>query len=302
MKELIKKIHNDNFRWYDFWGVSLLITFCAFNLAPYIGFLLIMGVLRLSGIMGVPIDTSDPFTQITCQYMLFSGIWIFIVLVLLLIKPEKEFLAKIGPKTKGNNWRLFLIGIVAGFAANMICIVAALLNKDIAVYFDKIQPLKSIVVFLAVFVQSSAEELVCRGYIYNKLRRGYRHPAVAIIGNALLFGSIHLKNNGVTPLAIAVIVLFGIWASLIVYYFDSIWCAMALHTAWNYTQNVLMGLPNSGIVFDFSIFKLDVASARDSFAYNVKFGVESTIMCLIVMFVGIGLTIFLGQRRKPAQA
>ncbi len=34
---------------------------------------------------------------------------------------------------------------------------------------------------------------------------------------------------------------------------------MGVHMAWNYTQNIIFGLPNSGIVSGFSLFKLDAA-------------------------------------------
>ena len=57
--------------------------------------------------------------------------------------------------------------------------------------------------------------------------------------------------------------------SLMVYYMDSLWCAFAVHTAWNFTQNILFGLPNSGINVPYSVFKLNAATARDSFAYNI---------------------------------
>ena len=298
MKELIKKIHNDNFQWYDFWGFILLIAFIAFFFAPIMGGFLTAGPIFLLMQLGVPIDLNDPFLTITVMYLTPIGVWIFMILFMHFFKPDQPILDRIGPKAMGNTGRMLLIGIALGFVSNGICALAALLNKDIALYFASFQPLKNLVVFLAIFVQASAEELVCRGYIYNKLRRGYRHPAVAIIGNAVIFGSIHLNNRGVTPLAIAVIVFFGIWCSLIVYYYDSLWCAMALHAAWNYTQNVLFGLPNSGLVFDFSIFKLDAASARNSFAYDVTFGVEATIMCLIVLLVAIAITILTAPRSR----
>ena len=44
----------------------------------------------------------------------------------------------------------------------------------------------------------------------------------------------------------------------------------ALHQR-NFTQNILLGLPNSGNVVPFSIFKLE--GAADSLVYNVGFGI-----------------------------
>ena len=56
---------------------------------------------------------------------------------------------------------------------------------------------------------------------------------------------------------------------------------MGVHTAWNFTQNFLFGLPNSGLVSEASIWGLDAASARDSLVYNVAFGVEGAVPAVI---------------------
>ena len=68
-----------------------------------------------------------------------------------------------------------------------------------------------------------------------------------------------------------------------VYYMDSLWCAFAVHTAWNFTQNILLGLPSSGINVPYSVYKLNAATARDSFAYNVGFGIEGTAADIVLL-------------------
>ena len=81
-----------------------------------------------------------------------------------------------------------------------------------------------------------------------------------------------------------------------VYYMDSLWCAFAVHTAWNFTQNILFGLPNSGINVPYSVFKLDAATARDSFAYNVGFGIEGTLLADVVLLVACVLLYLWGRK------
>ena len=56
---------------------------------------------------------------------------------------------------------------------------------------------------------------------------------------------------------------------------------MGIHTGWNFTQNLLFGLPNSGLVSEASVFGLDAASARNSFVYNVDFGVEGAMPAVL---------------------
>ena len=108
---------------------------------------------------------------------------------------------------------------------------------------------------------------------------------MAIIGNSLFFGLLHLLNDGITVLSIVNIVVVAIFFSLIVYYTDSMWCVFMAHTVWNYTQNIIFGLPNSGIVSVFSIFRLDASTAVNSFAYNVGFGIEGTVVADLVLIL-----------------
>ena len=150
----------------------------------------------------------------------------------------------------------------------------------------------------AVFVQSSAEELVCRGFMYQRFLKSYGKPSIAIVGNALFFGVLHLSNEGVTFLSLVNIFLFGILFSFIVYYMDSIWCAFAVHTAWNFMQNILFGLPNSGIVVPYSMFKLEAGTAANSFAYHVGFGIEGTLLANAVLLAAGIAMYFWGKRVK----
>ena len=180
---------------------------------------------------------------------------------------------------------------------NGVCILAAYLNGDIKLYFDSFRPLELIIVFIAVFVQSSAEELVCRGFLYQMILKNYK-PWVAIVVNSCFFGALHLMNPGVSFMAILDIVVCGLLFSLMVYYMDSIWAAMAAHAAWNYLQNIVFGLLNSGQAMPFSIFKMDAASARNSFAYNVDFGVEGTILAVGIQVVAAILIFVWGYTKK----
>ena len=240
----------------------------------------------------IPFATSTDVAMTASMYFMFIGIWVLAILYLRFTKKNRPILKAIGCKAKGNNWKNLLLGLAIGFGLNGICILAAWLHNDISLYYDTFHPLYVVIIFIAVFVQSSAEELICRGFLYQRLRRSYKSPAVAIIGNSLLFALMHLTNEGVTFLSVLNIFVVGVLFSLMVYYMDSLWCAMAVHAAWNFTQNIIFGLPNSGVVVPYSILKLDASTATNSFAYNVGFGIEGTLFAdfvLILACVGIYL-------------
>ena len=292
MKTFFKKIHTENFRWYD--EAILVMLFATFMM-------IICGQI-MGGLVEVPFthliqNDSTGYWSTFFMYFGFIGTWIVFMIEFLIVKKDRPILRTLWTAPKGNNIKYLGLGFLIGFVLNIICAIVAVLNKDISLHYDSFNFIKLLLLFVAVFIQSSAEEMVCRGFIFQRLRRGYRHPAVAIILNSLLFTSMHLFNPGASVISMTVVLAAGLLFSLMVYYMDSIWCAMAAHTAWNFTQNLILGLPNSGIVSPVSVFKLDAATAKSSFAYSVEFGLEGSITAIAVMII-TGIVIIVLYHKK----
>ena len=292
MKTFFKKIHTENFRWYD--EAILVMLFATFMM-------IICGQI-MGGLVEVPFthliqNDSTGYWSTFFMYFGFIGTWIVFMIEFLIVKKDRPILKTLWTAPKGNNIKYLGLGFLIGFVLNIICAIVAVLNKDISLHYDSFNFIKLLLLFIAVFIQSSAEEMVCRGFIFQRLRRGYRHPAVAIILNSLLFTSMHLFNPGASVISMTVVLAAGLLFSLMVYYMDSIWCAMATHTAWNFTQNLILGLPNSGIVSPVSVFKLDAATAKSSFAYSVEFGLEGSITAIAVMII-TGIVIIILYHKK----
>ena len=227
-------------------------------------------------------------------YFLFGGIWLVLFLNAL-IKKNRPLFKAYGIGCKGNNALNLLIGYLIGIGMNGLAILLAWMHGDIKMYFDRFELIPFLILFAAVFVQSAAEELVCRGFIYQRVLRTYRNKYwLTVIINSVFFGLIHLGNDGVTVMAIVDLIVTGLLFSAMVYYFDSLWMAMAVHAGWNFTQSILAGLPNSGNVVPYSVFKLDAATARDSFFYNVAFGVEGTIPAIAIQLVVLAAIVAIG--------
>ena len=216
------------------------------------------------------------------MYFLFIGIWAVLFLNAL-IKKNRPLFKAYGTGCAGNNVKNLLIGYLIGFGMNGLAILMAWMHGDIYMYFDRFELVPFLILFVAVFVQSAAEEMVCRGFIYQRVLRTYKDKFwLAVIVNSVFFGAIHLGNDGISALAVVDLIVTGFLFTAMVYYFDSLWMAMAAHAGWNFTQSILAGLPNSGMVVPYSVFKLDAATARDSFFYNVAFGVEGTVPAIAI--------------------
>ena len=274
----------------------------AIALPGWIGSGLIAGILGTVGVFDAhTVNVWDSAGYMAYAYAMFAGIWIVVILYCAIGRKNvsRPVLRSLYTDLKGNNWRGILIGTAIGGLLNALCILIAYLHGDISLSYRGFYPMWLWYVFTCVIIQSAAEELICRGFLYQRLMRRYRSPILAILWNSLFFALLHLGNEGVTVLSIINIFLAGLMFSLIVYYLDSMWAAFMAHAAWNYMQNIVFGLPNSGMQAEFSILRLDLAS--DSLAYCRSFGIEGTVVADIVLAL-FCLAIFLWghfTHRKP---
>ena len=229
------------------------------------------GMYLVLALIGHAANLTSDVWQTAIVYFCFFGAWITFFLNALLKKNRPLFKAY-GTGLKGNRIPELLIGLVIGFFMNGILIVFAMMHGDIHLYFDRFD-------FLS----------------FRTYRGQY---LLAALVNGVFFGLVHITNNGATPTAIIYIIVCGIQYSAMVYYFDSVWMAMGAHAGWNFTQSILAGLPNSGNVFPYSIFRLDAATATDSFFYNVGFGVESTVPAIIMGIMLTAVIVVIGRKMK----
>ena len=249
-------------------------------------------------IIGRAAGFSSDVWNTAIMYFAFFGVWIAFFLNALLRKNRPLFKAY-GTGLSGNRIPELLIGLLLGFGMNGLLILFAMLHGDVHLYFDRFEIVPFLILLLAVFIQSAAEEIMCRGFIYQRVLRTYRGKfLLAVLVNGIFFGLIHMTNDGATPIAIIDIIICGIQYSAMVYYFDSLWMAMGAHAGWNFTQSILAGLPNSGNVFPYSIFRLDAATASNSFFYDVGFGVEGTIPAVIMEIAVTVAIVLIGRKMK----
>ena len=234
------------------------------------------------------------------QYLSFIGIDILVILYCLLAeKPSyRGFFPQKQGGMRGNTLKNFAIGLLIGFLMNGACILIAWLHGDLDLSVGRFDFVYMVCALVAVCIQSGAEELLTRGYMMGALRERY-NVWVGIVVNSLFFGVLHLMNPGITVVSVLEIVLIGFALSLIVYYLDSLWMCIAIHTAWNYTQNILFGLPNSGIVSEKSFLHLE--AAKGSVFYDAVFGVEGAVTSVIVTAV-LAVCVYLYARKKNLPA
>lgn len=233
------------------------------------------------------------------QYTVFIGLFIGTLLIMAIVKPWRPYLKAFGTKPSGNRPSMLLLGLFLGFATNGACILVAALMGNLRLEFKQFSIVGALVFLVCIFIQASTEELEDRGFAYQRIKRTYG-PMVAVIASAVAFMLAHVLNDGVTLLALLNIFVIGVQYALMVHYFDSIWMPMGAHAAWNFTQNILFGLPNSGMASTYSIFGL-VDAGSNGFAFDTAFGVEGTPCALVVNVVLIVLIVLWGRKHAKKE-
>jgi membrane protease YdiL (CAAX protease family) len=222
---------------------------------------------------------------------------IFFILLCLVVKKNRFMLNVIKPSRKSKSMKMLGMGLLLGFLTNFFCVLCALLHGDIKLYLDFPASQIPLMIFalVSVFFQSTSEELWCRCYLYERISVHY--PLwVAIVINGTLFGLLHLQNTGISALAMADLIICGLAYSLLRWYSGSIWACFGIHTMWNFTQNFLFGLPNSGLVSEASVFHLDAATGISNWAYSYEFGVEGGVPAVFIDLVLIAVILWCAKR------
>lgn len=91
---------------------------------------------------------------------------------------------------------------------------------------------------------AATEELAFRGYLLRVLTRRSFWPGAVF--TSLLFGALHLGNQGEAWLGASNVTLAGLLLALAVQRTGALWWSIGFHFGWDYAENFLFGTPDSG--------------------------------------------------------
>ena len=138
--------------------------------------------------------------------------------------------------------REFLFGCAFGAALIGACALLVILTTEVRHGRGSGFPWgELVVVFIPAVVH---EELLFRGYPFQKLARANRVFAVVFVG--LIFAGLHAGNSSVTPLGLANVFLGGVLLGLAYLRYGRLWFPIGLHLAWNLMTGPILGHEVSG--------------------------------------------------------
>jgi membrane protease YdiL (CAAX protease family) len=147
-------------------------------------------------------------------------------------------------------------------------------------------------------IQGPAEELLFRGYVFENVRAqwGLRW-GVAV--SSLTFAVLHAANPAFGLLPFVNLVLFGVGTALYKVNRDGgqLWAVFGIHTTWNWLQQVVFGLPNSGLASSPSnaLFSITPNASLPEPVWGGGFGPEGTLAASLVL-----LALISAARGRPA--
>jgi len=139
--------------------------------------------------------------------------------------------------------------------------------------------------FLILLITATNEELVFRGYPFQKLVESLGPPGAVAVSSAF-FGLAHLGNSHHTWISTLNTMLVGIPLSLAYLRTRSLWMPVGMHFTWNYVQGFVFGLPVSGYTFSTSLLNAHVHGA--AWLTGSEYGPEGGLLSTIVV-VGAGI-------------
>lgn len=239
----------------------------------------------------------DEYADVFSLYgqILSIGITIFYCTVL-----ERRSIQSMG--FRRNAGKLYCTGVLLGAVVFSLAVLVCVIGGG--VYFDRVSPNANVLLQLLLLggfvVQGMSEEVICRGYLLVSLSRK-NSVWVACLVNSLLFGAVHIFNDGFSLLAFLNLSLFGIFESLLFLKTGSIWIVGAVHSIWNYMEGCVYGLSVSGesMLNTFLVFEQTDKKTMNGGAFGIEGGIAVTIV-LLAAIVFLLFTMFYRRKNKTA--
>jgi membrane protease YdiL (CAAX protease family) len=186
----------------------------------------------------------------------------------------------------------------SAFGAVVIAMCAALVVLSTAVWHERGSGFPWREVLIVYLPGAFHEELLFRGYAFQKLHRFHRGFALVFV--ALIFAGLHLGNAAVSWLGIANIFLGGVLLGLAYERYGRLWFPIGLHLAWNVTSGPILGHEVSG--FDSMVTVFVERGSGPTFLTGGEFGIEGSLWMTLTELTAIAFLAIRTRRQAFAIA
>lgn len=151
-----------------------------------------------------------------------------------------------------------------------------------------------LIYFIGFFIQSTSEEFLVRG-IFTRVLLDRLGKNIAVILPSIVFGLLHLGNDGATFLSTLNTILVGIFFAKLLFYKNNIMLTSGVHAGWNFSMSMIYGFPVSGVagfnsLLNFKVLNFDL--------YDKVYGPEGSIVVTFIEIISIFIIFYLERRKE----
>ena len=137
---------------------------------------------------------------------------------------------------------------------------------------------------IAVFAPAAFhEELLFRGYVFQKLRMWSRIGAIGI--TSIVFAALHVSNRGISAMAIVNLCIAGVLLALAYERYERLWFPIGIHFIWNILSGPILGYGVSGYAAESTVFR--TIGSGPLLVTGGTFGIEGSIWMAAAELGGI---------------
>ena len=224
---------------------------------------------------------------------LFFFVWLWLIIF------ERRGLRSVGMGRENAIWqygRGLLVGLL--MFGGVVLILAILGFVTIEQPFSLASTGGALLLFLGWMVQGAAEEVLTRGLLLQVIGKRFNVAAGVVVSTAV-FGILHLANANVGPIAIANLLLVGVFFALYTLYEGQLWGVFAIHSVWNWAQGNLFGFQVSGNVIQSAII-IDLMETGPDVVTGGLFGPEGGLAVTAVLLLACLTLLWLARRKKSS--
>lgn len=269
---------------------KMLAFFLLYFAAGVLGEVVIIGGLTVLGYAPLHGGMPDGKTGALIPYYGFS---LFLLLTLLYCK----YVEKRTIRSVGFNSRIFDFLTGAGIAIILLVLiigVGCIVGSIVYIGTGEETDLFWLIAFMVgLLIQSSAEEVMCRGFLMTSLLEKIPIPTAVFFSSLAFalphFGTLFEAESLYIIIGIVNLFLISALLSLLVLHRGNLWIACGLHGIWNFLLLGVCSLTLSGNESDISgifCFRIERADLWNGGRYGIEAGILTTIilgMTLIVL-------------------
>jgi membrane protease YdiL (CAAX protease family) len=139
--------------------------------------------------------------------------------------------------------------------------------------------------FIVYVPAAMHEEVLFRGYLFQKLRAWNRPSAIVL--TSIVFAAMHAGNRGIDWIAVVNLVLAGVFLALAWERYRRLWLPIGIHLGWNVFVGPVFGYGVSG--FEPAQSVLRIVGNGPLWMTGGEFGIEGGVVATLVEVIGIAV-------------